>query len=403
MRTGVKVLIRTEVHDARTGALVRARKARPNLVFDATLTSLATGALSFTSLFNTCKIGSSAAAQQIPGNTLTFTQVGTTITASSAFFTAPMVGGIFKYGSGTGGAEQYIASIGGGGLTAVVLGAGMAVVTPTAGTAWLVIQTALTTPLTALTGGCVSNTYVTSPGACSTTFPGGANSTQITMQRTYQFPVQAAPYSVSEIGYSENVTNDGSCNGRIVLGLPDTIAITEYYVVQIAVTYTLSPNVPTALGNVGTGIDTTGQIMFNYWDCNTVNSSGTASDYQNTYGAGRNKMDGSAPVFGLYTTGAYSLAAHIQQAQMSLVTVTYASVGSAYTNAALPVGVAQTTITFSFSTAGETLYALLFGGGSGTNVGRTFVLALTTPFALPTGTYQGNFVYQRQITRTLSN
>src|SRR5208283_901190 len=168
MRTSLKVLVRTEIRDAKTGAVKRVRKARPNMVFDSGLTALATGAVNFATIFSDCKIGSSAASNSIPGNTTTFTQVGTTITASAAFFTGAMVGGIFKYGTGTGGAEQYIASIGGGGLTAVVNGAGLTVATPTAGTVWLVAQTALTTPLTALTGGCVSLAYVSSPGACGT-------------------------------------------------------------------------------------------------------------------------------------------------------------------------------------------------------------------------------------------
>jgi hypothetical protein len=405
MKSGIKVLIRTEVHDAATGRVVRARKARENLVFDSALTSLATGAINFGTIFASCKIGSSNAANSIPGNTTTFTQVGTTITASAAFFTAPMVGGLFKYGVGTGGAEQYIQSVGGGGLTAVVVGAGMAVGVATAGTVWLVIQTALTTPLTALTGGCLSQTYVTSPGACSTTFPGGVNSTTITLQRTYQFPVQGAPYTVNEIGYSDNATNNGTCNGRLVLGSPDTIAITEFFVVQIAITFTLSPNVPTALGNVGTGIDTTGQVMFNYWDCHIVQSTGAGDDYQNTYLAGRDAMDGAPLRLALYTAGAFTLSDHIQQANAPFPAgVLYGSaVGSAYDNTGLPVGVARTTISYNFNTAGETLHAILFGGGAGTNISPIFTSALTTPVALPNGTFQGNFIYQRQITRTLSN
>ena len=401
MKTSVKVLVRTEIHDARTGAVKRVRKARPNLVFDSALTALATGAINFATIFTRCKIGSSNAANSIPGNTTTFTQVGTTITASSAFFTGAMVGAIFKYGTGTGGAEQYIASIGGGGLTAVMQGAGMTVGTPTAGTVWLVAQTALTTPLTALTGGCVSGTYVTSPGACATTFPGGANSTQITNQRTYKFPVQAAPYTVNEIGYSDNNTNDGTCNGRIVLGSPDTIAITEYYVVQIAITFTLSPNVPTAVINVGTGLNTAGQIQFNAWDCQTITSTGTALAYQTVWAGGI--MDDAAIPLGFITGSAPTLNANINQNNALSLTAALTSASANLSNATLPVGVAQATITFNFSTAGQTCYAIAFGRTSGSNVALIFVLLLTTPFALPNGTFQGNLVYQRAVTRTLSN
>ena len=395
MKTAIKVLVRTEIRDATTGAVKRMRKARPNLVFDSALTALATGAINFATIFTRCKIGSSNAANSIPGNTTTFTQVGTTITASAAFFTGAMVGAIFKYGTGTGGTEQYIASIGGGGLTAVMQGAGMTVGTPTAGTVWLVAQTVLTTPLTALTGGCVSGTYVTSPGACATTFPGGANSTQITNQRTYQFPVQAAPYTVNEIGYSDNNTNDGTCNGRIVLGSPDVIAITEYYVVQIAITFTLSPNVPTAVLNVGTGLNTAGQIQFNVWDCEAISSTGAASQYQATWAS--NIMDGANINLNLITAAAPALNANIVQANLPTAAAGYNSATAALSNATLPVGVAQATITFNFSTAGEMCYAITFGRAN------FFLLLFTTPFALPSGTFQGNLVYQRAVTRTLSN
>jgi len=401
MKTAIKVLVRTEIRDATTGAVKRMRKARPNLVFDSGLTALATGAINFATIFTNCKIGSSNAANSIPGNTATFTQVGTTITASAAFFTGAMVGAIFKYGTGTGGAEQYIASIGGGGLTAVMQGAGMTVATPTAGTVWLIAQTALTTPLTALTGGCVSNTYVTSPGACATTFPGGASSTQITNQRTYQFPVQAAPYTVNEIGYSDNNTNAGTCNGRIVLASPDVIAITEYYVVQIAITFTLSPNVPTAVINVGTGLNTAGNIQFQVWDCQTITSGGVAANYQASYPS--NVMDGANIGLQLVLGTVPPLNANISQSQIGLGPSGFASTTAALSNASLGVGLAQATITFNFSTAGQTCSAICFGHASGTFVSQVFVLALTTPFALPSGTFQGNLVYQRAVTRTLSN
>jgi hypothetical protein len=481
MKTGIKVLIRTEVRDAVTGAVQRFQQSRPNMVFDAALTRLATGAINFTSLFDCCKIGSSAAAQQIPGNALTFTQVGNTITASGIFFTGPMVGGIFKYGVGTGGAEQYIAGVAGGGLSCTVVGqagytgglalptqtpgagitllvdvtvvagavtaiaptaghegtgwvtgdtltfidatgtgyvgsvtalAGavtaisiMTVPAATAGTVWLVQQTALTTPLVGLAGGCVSNSYVTSPGACSTSFPGGANSTQIKLQRTYQFPVQAAPYTVNEIGYNDIVANNGNVNGRIVLALPDTIAITEYYVVQIAVTYSLQPSHPTALANVGTGINTAGQIMFNVWDCNViVPATGINTGYQTGYSS--NLMDVGPPLLGLHIAGAPLLNLHVNQAQVAPARAYGSVAGTAWSNAGLPVGRAQSTIAFNFSTAGQTVDAIYFAAGNGGNAAYAapiFVLVLTAPFALPNGTYQGNFVYQRAITRTLTN
>ncbi|MGA2854836.1 MAG: hypothetical protein ABSE90_11995 [Verrucomicrobiota bacterium] len=380
---------------------MRTRKARPNLVFDSALTALALGTLNFSSIFLTAKIGSSNAANSKPGNTVTFTQVGTTITASAPFFAAGDVGALFKYGTGPGGAEQYIATFMDN-QHVDVSGAGMSVGTATAGTVWYVAQTALTTPLTALTGGCRSQNYVTSPGACSTTFPGGANSTSILLQRSFQFPVQAAPYSVSEIGYSDNNTNNGTCNGRIVLSSPDSIAITEYYVIQIQITFTLSPNVPTAMGSVVTGFDSSGSVMFNFWDCHKVNTDGTAGDFQ---GMSAYTMDGAPPMLALNIVSAPSLNAHISQAATSAQAIGFgSSAGAAWSQ--VSVGVATTQISFSFNTAAQTVYAIYFVSGNGGNANYAapiFVLVLTTPFVLPSGTFAGYITYQRTITRTLSN
>jgi hypothetical protein len=115
-------------------------------------------------------------------------------------------------------------------------------------------------------------------------------------------------------------------------------------------------------------------------------------------------MDDGPPQLGLFTGVTPTLNANIAQVQGTLEAITYgSSVGAAYTNATLPVGVAQTTISFAFNTAGETVKAIYFGDFSSGIQTAAFALVLTTPFALPNGTFQGNFIYQRQITRTLSN
>jgi hypothetical protein len=481
-------MIGTEVRDALTGRALRRRAPQPNLVFDSTLTSLATGAFDFASLFLACKIGGSSAVNSLPSNTVSFTQIGTALTASASFFTGAMNGAILKFGVGpfTGGSgltatalsgsgiglqvdvvvatapddpwdgnynkkgvvsvvphagntgslftvgdlltftdatgsswlgkvsgggsggsvkaitdatEQYLSSA--SGLTAVG-SLTQTFTTALYGTVWYVAQTALTTPLTTLSGGCRSTTFVTGPGACGTSFPGGATSSQITLKRTYQFPVQSAPFSVSEIGYSDNTNNDGSCNGRIVLALPDNVAVTEYYVVQISITYTLTPNVPSPQANVATGFSVNGQIMWNNWDCRIVQSNGTTASYQDS---SYNTMDGSPPMvtFGIVTAPA--LNAHISQGTVPLVGITYGSApGAAYSNSGLPVGVATTRVSFSWSTAGETVYSIFFfHGGNYSFSSPVFCCNLTTPFTLPTGTFVGYIDFQRVVTRSLAN
>jgi len=396
MKTTVTVKIAMAIRDAKTGREIKRRPAKMNMVFDSALTALATG-LHFDGIFSCCKIGSSNAPNSTPGGATTFTQAGATITASGAFFTGAMVGSIFKYGVGSAGAEQYIASVAGGGLTAQVVGAGMNVLTPTPATVWYVQQTALTTPLTALTGGCHSVDYVTSPGACGTTFPGGPTSNSISLTRTYKFPVQAAPYTVQEIGYSDNQNNDGTCNGRFVLaGGGDTITPSQFYVVQISITFALSPDSPTAIPNVGTGIDTSGDIMLQRWDCHVVNSLGTGGDYQGSWPG--DLMDSTPPTL-YFAASTITLNANIKQEQDIPGAYLYAAGPSAWSNSGLPVGVARCTYTWSLNTAGETVECLYWGR---TNSAR-LVLNLTNPFVLPSGPFTGNLVLQRTVTRTLTN
>ena len=183
------------------------------------------------------------------------------------WFTANNVtaGSLLKYGVGSAGAEQYIQSIDGTGTIATVTGAGMAVPVPTVATVYFVQQTALQTPL------YDSNTYDTSGGANSTVF----STNEAVMQRTVVFPVQVAPYTVNEIGYHDVPGVGGNVFGRIVLGAGDVVSPTEFYVVVIQMTFTVTPAAPTAVGNVGTNFDTSGQVAWNYWAVQYVSANGT--------------------------------------------------------------------------------------------------------------------------------
>src|SRR5208283_2691965 len=113
MKNAVKVKIRTEIRDAITRQVKRSSATRENLVFDSALTKLSLGSVNFATMFSTCKIGSGNVSNSFPGNTTTFTQIGTGLYSSVNFFNANMVGAIFKYGSGN--------YTGGSGLTATAL------------------------------------------------------------------------------------------------------------------------------------------------------------------------------------------------------------------------------------------------------------------------------------------
>ena len=162
-----------------------------------------------------------------------------------------MVGTLFKYGTGTGGAEYYIT-----GYTDtqnVTVDTSALVTMPAVGVVWYVNQTGLQTYLHAATS------YQTNAGDNSTTISGG----QVTFQRTFIVPTQLAPYSVNEIGWNGKSLGDSTntVNGRIVLGSTDVVGITNYYVVIVQIIFNYTPAAPAAVLNVGTAINTAGTAM----------------------------------------------------------------------------------------------------------------------------------------------
>lgn len=384
--------VRTEIVDAVTGIAVKTSPWFDNLVLDGALSYLAGGG-TFAGVFTTLKIGSGTNPTQIAGGAITFTQAGTTITASGVFFTSAMVGAIFKYGTGTAGAEQYISSIGGGGLTCVVTGAGMTVGTPTVGTVWQVQATALQTYLAKDTG------YQTNAGDNSTTLTGGS----ITHQRTFIFATPGVTQNINEIGYTENSANDGTCRGRIVLPSTDVVDTSHFYRVVMQLAVTVAPAAPTAVSNVGTNINTAGNVMFEYYDLFAIGATGAANSYQGGGGTPVNFMDGlvTSPLFGLRTT-TWSQPGAIQTGNAPGVASAYTQALSAFSTSGQPLGQSGSTTAFSWTAAGETLYGFMIGWLF-SNCHAVWTLKLTATVTLPSGTFQGTLSITKLFTRTLTN
>ncbi len=383
--------------DAATGKVVKRGQPIKNLLFDSALNQLAGGgsANGYGGLFEQCKIGSGTNPNSINSGAVTFTQVGTTITASVAgYFNVANVGGtpiplnsIIKYGaSGSAGAEQYVSAITGGGTTITVAGAGMTVATPTAATIWLVQQTALQTLLFA------STTYVTGAGTAFV-------SNVATMGRIVKFPVQGSVYTVAEIGYANSGVGGATVNGRIVLPAADTVLTSQFYQVTITMTVTQTPGAPTAVPNVGTNINTAGNAMVQAWACDVVNTAGATVGQTNT--SILDKPNGVLGAF--FALSTVTLNSTISTASNSPAAVSFAIVCNNFSNSGQPVGVGVSTTNYSFTTAGQTCYGIVCGNGNTSFCSNYFAVAFTTPITLPSGSFTGTLSFTITFTRTLVN
>ena len=386
-RNSVSVKIKRNLCDARTGHVIVAGDFSKNLIFDVGLTALANGsAQGFSGFFQTCKIGSGSTSNSTYNASITFTQSGTTITASGSFFTPGMVGQLFKYGTGTGGAEYYITGY--TNSTSVTVTTSATVSSPSAGTVWAVNQNSLQSFL------YLSSTYQTTGGSNGNNI----STNQFEQYRTFNFAVQASPYTVNEIGYTNNTTNDGTVYGRIVLASSDVVPPTQFYQVVIQVTYTCSPGSPTSVGNVATGFNSAGTAMQQNWECTYTNADGTVGGIN----LGQNSQDGSSTGF-LFGTAAAPTLNSSPSASGITTSTGYSLAAANFSSSAQPVGVAVSYFTFSFSTSSQAVNFLAIGAPNIPficNLG--LVLNITTPFTLP-ATTTGTATVTRQFTRTLTN
>jgi hypothetical protein len=401
--TAIQGRARVRIIDAAMGKVCRDSGIIKNTVLDAGLNLFASGAIGYADFFATCKVGSGTTPIQIASGGITFTQVGTAVVCvAGTFFTPAMVGGLLKYGSGSGGVEQYITAVTGTPVSGVypgctVAGAGMTVAVGTAATVWQVQRAGLATY------SYQSSTY----GTATTPTVFSTNTLQLT--RVFNFAVQSGSYNVNEVGYSSNVTADGTCSGFFVLGSTWVVAPTQFLQVTWTLTYTVSPGVPTAVGNVGTGVNTAGQAMLNYWDCQTLNSDGSVASAQGSYPSFL--MDKTQNIFGGFVATGIGLPSNpLTTASATQTTLYQMGSGSIFVTvnagSAAPsnVAVGGFTKSFTITSAAESCGGLIFGSQiSGTQLKRIFAINFTAPITLPAGSFSGSFSLTNTFSRTLTN
>lgn len=393
----VDVKVKTRLMDARTGKVVKERPWEKNLVLDQGLNALAQDTTNSLQCFPAtcstyCQIGSSNTAVKVSSGAVTFTQAGTTLTASAGFFTASMVNGLFKWGTGTGGVEVYITGF--TSTTQVTVATSATVSTPEVGTVWMVQQTALQSFL------FTSNTYQTLSGDCSTTVVGNV----ITIQRTYIFGVQASPYSVNEIGWNPT-SSTSRCLGRLVLSSTDVVGTSNFYVVVLAISFTYSPSSPTAVADVGTNVNTAGNAMIEWLSVRGIDSSGQPLTTTNVGGLG-----GQGNVRMVFAVATYTQNATPDGVAPVTLTWTGATVdptaSAAWAKVSGSLGKMRASCNGSATTTGQTIYGVgIYSITANTAFFQNpfFDIKFTTPQTLPNGAFLPQSQWDFTYTRTLNN
>ena len=365
---------------------------KENLLFDQGLNGLAGSGSPLSlrqtpdSCFAYCCVGSGTNPNSQASGAITFTQSGTALTASGSFFSIGMIGQLFKYGTGTGGAEYYITGFTSD--TSVTVDTSATVSTPTVGTVWKVNQTLLQTPL------WPTDSYRTLAGDNSTTL--GAST--CTHQRTLVISNKGTTYNVNEIGYAGNLPSGAASNmaGRFVLPSTDVVTPTQYYLIIMQFVAVYSPGTPTAVSNVGTTIDTSGNLMLE-----TIGRNGLSQVNSNGTSTGGGGLENGSSLSLYFSTAAYTQngsPATSTTGGISFPTaVTLPSASWAYAGSR---GTMQLNFTGSTTTAG----GLSYGIGIGPTTSQIQLdVKLTTPYTFPIGLFQPLTVWQCVFDRALSN
>lgn len=333
--------------------------------------------------------GSTPTAVRRDSNPITFTQSGTTLTASSGFFVSGDVGRLFKWGTGTSGNEIYITGF--TSSTVVTVGTSATVSTPDVGTIWYVNVATLQTFISGLTwsnnnDGAENYSSITTSGDTAT----------VTHQRTSYSSSFTLAKTVTEIGFGDTNANSNLFDRDLVTPsvgflVGDQAKIT----VQLVVKY--SPITAVSVGNVGTGYDTSGQVQIESLSAGNygiaiISSSGSTSE-----GSGNLEPKNGCYIQTRTSNTAFQGFGSTQNTSGTFNGAKNCSASSYTANSHYR----DTTGTFSISENNGTFYDV-FIGCSGVISGSLFRLKFTTaPSKLNTQTL--SFTFRKSWSRTLTN
>lgn len=400
---GVYGRVRRRIVNATTGEIAFDSGFSNNLILDAFFTTITsapstgTGPIADVLTGGAIRAGTGVANPVRKDSTpTTLSQTLTTVTASSGFFAAGDVGQLLVFGgSGVGTNACYITAFTSSTQVTVNISQTVASVV---GTVWYVSSAwALSGTITQV------NSIVTGAGNCGTVWTAG----NPTHTMTWQSAVLATATTYLQLAY---VNHGGVVIANFQIpGAGDTVPINFFYQVTWSFALALTPNAPSAVGNIGTGINTAGNLMVERQSCiSSISTSGLP-----TVGFLSLDGNGAAQGFPAMTTGAYTQ--NTTPNASTSPTVTTFSYQTGWTNStswAASIGTAQAT---PGNATGTYTYALNTTGtgatitGIGANVtsasaGLGMDVLLTTPFTSPgSGTFTFVMVFTFTITRVITN
>ena len=388
---------RLSLCDAKTGKVKWRGPWENNLMLDQGLQTLAGNNGGYAACISQVFVGSGTSANEFnAGGSAVFTNTTTVLTCSANIFTSGMIGALFQYGAtGTsGGVSFYITAF----LTSATVSISTATtnITPAAGAVWMVQQTGLQTLLFS------SNTINTGSGLQGFTISGNT----LVNFRTLIIPVQGSSYNVNEVGYGTAAIT----MGRIVLSSTVTVPNTDFLLVTLQMTITQTPSSPQTVSNIGTGFNTAGNFMVDFWSCHVVNpSDGSDTLINGVTNTILDQPSSSRTSWAVLTDNLYPQQSSIQNSAPSAYSGSLAignlgqqsPVGTVAGNGG--VSIAQFSGIFSVTTTGQTCFGFLFGTNSSSTEFPYLSLVLTTPQVLPNGNFSGSLTLQNVYSRTLVN
>lgn len=218
---------------------------RNNLIQDCGLDLVATTV--WCNCFDTVLFGDAISPVPVRRNSgaITVAQAANTLTASGNFFVSSDVGRLWKFDSGN---EVYITAF--TDAEHVTVSGPSASVSASPGTVWYVNETAL------------SSLY----SASATYGPGGADNgttavgNVVTHKRSFVGNAVSGPVTLTEIGFNNSGSNTNVFDRDIITGGVSLITGDQPFAVAELI-QTWTPNSSTAAGNVGTGFDSSGNII----------------------------------------------------------------------------------------------------------------------------------------------